>query len=112
MSTISDHDPLSRSAFRFRCSRDIFPPAELAALASRGEHMEALAAGTIPPGSAQDEHFLKVDRDEAEPETVDERAWLRLKGRREFEREESAAAPPEPPENYGIIDWDKEKCWW
>jgi hypothetical protein len=42
----------------------------------------------------------------------DERAWVRLKGRREFEHEQETAPPPPPPEDYGIIEWDKEKCWW
>ena len=37
---------------------------------------------------------------------------LRLKGRREFERDQQAAPPPEQSEDYGIIEWDKEKCWW
>jgi uncharacterized protein YifE (UPF0438 family) len=74
--------------------------------------MEALAAGGIAPASAADEHFLRVDREETEPVTVDERAWLRLKGRREYEREQEAAPPREQAEDYGIIEWDKEKCWW
>jgi hypothetical protein len=56
--------------------------------------------------------FLAVDRDEAEPQTVWERAWVRLRGRREFEREQEVAPPPEQPEDYGIIEWDKERCWW
>ena len=56
--------------------------------------------------------FLRVDREEIEPTNVSERAWLRLKGRREFEKEQEAAPPPEPPQDYGIIEWDKEKCWW
>jgi uncharacterized protein YifE (UPF0438 family) len=113
MSTIQDQPDRSvGAAFRFGCSTDIFPPEEIAALTARGMWMEALAAGRIAPTSPEQEHFLKVDRDDAEPETVDERAWLRLKGRREFERGQARAVPPEPLENYGIIEWDKEKCWW
>jgi hypothetical protein len=67
-------------------------------------------AGAIAPTLPEYEHFLKVDREEVEPATVDERAWMRLKGRREFEREQRS--DPSPPEDYGIIEWDKEKCWW
>jgi hypothetical protein len=44
-----------------------------------------------------------------EPSTLAERAWLRLKGRREFEQEGRVA--PEPAEDYGIIEWDRKKCW-
>jgi uncharacterized protein YifE (UPF0438 family) len=74
--------------------------------------LEALAAGRILPTTPEHEHFLQVDREEAEPTTIDERAWLRLKYRREFEHEQEAAPPPLPPKDYGIIEWDKEKCWW
>jgi uncharacterized protein YifE (UPF0438 family) len=84
---------------------------ELGALTERGHWMEALAAGTIAPATPEHEHFLRVHREEVEPATVDERAWVRLKGRREFEREQETVPPP-PPEDYGIIEWDREKCWW
>lgn len=102
--------------FRFGCSTDVFPLEELSALTARGPRMEALATGAIAPTTPEDEHFLKVDREETAAATLDERAWLRLKGRREyerdFERERAAAPPPPPAEDYGIIEWDKEKCWW
>jgi uncharacterized protein YifE (UPF0438 family) len=74
--------------------------------------MQALAAGTIQPMSQDQEHFLKVDRDEAAPQTVCERAWVRLKGRREYEQEQRIAPPAAPPEDYGMIEWDAERCWW
>ena len=64
---------------------------------------------TRDPG---EEHFLKVDREEAEPETVAERAWVRLKGRREYELEAQITPPPVPAENYGIVEWDADRCWW
>ena len=71
------------------------------------------AARTIRPVTAEQEHFLKVDREEAEPATVAERAWVRLKGRREYEREQGQQAPPPPPpEDYGIVEWDEDRCWW
>jgi uncharacterized protein YifE (UPF0438 family) len=98
--------------FRCGCATDIFPLEELSALNEGGHRLEALAAGHIAPASSEDEHFLKVNREEAEPTTVAERAWLRLKGRREYEREQGEAPPREQPEDYGIIEWDKEKCWW
>ena len=111
--TAKDHDTyLKKRPFAFGCSTHIFPADELHALEEFGNWMEALASGTIKPLTAEHKRFLRVDREEAEPRTLAERAWMRLKGRREFEREEAAAPPPEPPVDYGIIEWDKEKCWW
>jgi uncharacterized protein YifE (UPF0438 family) len=114
---MSNHQPEhveqpKRRPFRFGCSTDVFPPEEIRVLSEHGHWMEALAAGTIAPINPEHEHFLRVDREETEPSNVGERAWLRLKGRREFEREQQMAPPPTPPEDYGIIEWDKEKCWW
>ena len=56
----------------------------------------------------------EVDRDEADPETLCERAWVRLNGRREYERDEQFAPPPASPraEDYGMIEFDKDRCWW
>ncbi|HYV39643.1 MAG TPA: DUF413 domain-containing protein [Gemmataceae bacterium] len=108
-----DHQEwLERRPFRFDCQTEIFPLDELGALTERGCWMEALAAGIIAPATAEHKHFLKVDREEAQPTTLDERAWVRLKGRREYEREQHNAPSATPPEDYGIIEWDKEKCWW
>ncbi len=104
-------DSLRRRTFAFRCSTAIFPADELEALAEYGNSMEALAAGAIQPVTAEQQHFLRVDRDEAEPENVCERAWLRLKGRREYEQEQQIAAP-RPPEDYGMVEWDADRCWW
>jgi uncharacterized protein YifE (UPF0438 family) len=98
--------------FEFKCSTDVFPADELAALWEHGGRLEALAAGTIPPESPADKRFLKVDRGEAEAETLLERAWDRLKGRREFEREQAEAAPKEPAQDYGITEFDHDRCWW
>src|SRR5207247_6669822 len=103
---------LQKRPFAFGCATHIFPADELQILAEEGNWMEALASGTIQPLSPVHKRFLRVDREEAEPQSVAERAWVRLKGRREFEREQAAAPPPEPPVDYGIIEWDKEKCWW
>lgn len=108
-----DHRPfLEQRPFRLDCAPGIFPPDELHALLERGTWMEALASGAISPTTPEQERFLKVDREEAEPVSLDERAWVRLKGRREYEREQRAAPPPDAPEDYGMIEWDKEKCWW
>jgi uncharacterized protein YifE (UPF0438 family) len=104
---------LQRRPFDFGCSTAVFPPEELAALKEYGNWLEALAAGKIKPVTAEQEHFLKVDRDESAPATVCERAWVRLKGRREYEQEEGEPPPPPPPpENYGIVEWDHDRCWW
>lgn len=103
---------LQKRPFAFGCSTNVFPADELEALAEYGNWLEALANGIIQPLTPEQEQFLRVDREEMEPTTLAERAWLRLKYRREFERQQEAAPPREPPEDYGIIEWDKEKCWW
>lgn len=90
----------------------MFPEEEFAALAVVGCTLEALVAGSVRPTTAEQEHFLQVDREEAEPETVAERAWMRLKGRREFERAEQPKAPPDPPKDYGMVEFDADRCWW
>ena len=103
---------LQQRPFAFGCSTDIFPLDELHALTEQGNWLQALATGLIQPVNAEQRRFLKVDREEAEPKSLCERAWARLKGRREFEKEQERVQRPEPAENYGIIEWDKEKCWW
>src|ERR1700733_12494229 len=102
MSTIPpDHQVyLQRRPFAFRCSIAIFPADELEALGDYGNWLEALATGVIQPVTAEQEHFLSVDREEAEPSNICERAWLRLKGRREYEQEQEIAASQPPPEDY------------
>jgi len=108
-----DREGRPRTTFEFGCSTAVFPVDERDALREHGSRLEALAAGSIPPATPEDERFLAVDRDEAEPSTLLERAWLRLKGRREYERERNLAPPPPPPKaDDGIIEWDREKCWW
>ena len=74
--------------------------------------LEALAAGAVRAATPEEKHFLLVDRDEADPETVAERAWVRLKGRREFEQADRGTAPPEPTPDYGMIEFDADRCWW
>ena len=109
----SDHLAyMRRRPFSLGCSAAVFPADELAVLEEYGHWLEALAVGAIRPVTPDQEHFLTVDRGEAEPQTVCERAWVRLKGRREYEREQHAAAPPPTPEDYGIKEWDADRCWW
>ena len=110
---LKDHrTDLEKPEFEFGCSTNVFPADELEALYAHGYRLADLAAGRARPGSAADEHFLRVDREEAEPETVLERAWVRLKGRREYEREQDAAPPPEPAPDYGMVEFDADRCWW
>src|SRR6516162_9111676 len=103
---------LQRRPFPLRCSATIFTPEELQALAEYGNWLEALANGAIKPVTAEQKHFLRVDRGEVEPKTLCERAWVRLKGRREYEHEEQITPPPTPPEDYGMVEWDEDRCWW
>lgn len=98
--------------FVFGCSTAVFPEDEFAALTESGTLLEAIAAGTVRPSTPEQKHFLQVERDEAEPETVAERAWVRLKGRREFERGDEPKPPPEPPKDYGMVEFDADRCWW
>jgi uncharacterized protein YifE (UPF0438 family) len=108
-----DHRAYLGRPFAFGCSTAVFPPDELAALEELGAWLEALAGGAIRPVTPEHRHFLAVDRDEAEPVTLEERAWVRLKGRREFEREQQGAPPPPAPaEDYGMIEFDADRCWW
>jgi uncharacterized protein YifE (UPF0438 family) len=90
----------------------VFPANELKALELHGARFEALASGAAGPTTAEEKHFLLVDREKKEPKTVAERAWLRLKARREYEREQRGSAPPAPPENYGMVEFDADRCWW
>ena len=103
---------LKRRPFAFRCSIAVFPADELQALEEYGNWLDALASGAIQPVTKEQKHFLKVDREEAEPKTVCERAWMRLKGRREYEREQQIAPPQPPAEDYGMVEWDADRCWW
>jgi|SRR6185312_2518141 len=103
---------LQRRPFVFGCSVAVFPPDELQVLEEMGNWLQALAAGQIYPVTAEQKHFLLVDRDEAEARTLAERAWARLKGRRELEAADKPPAPPEPPPDYGMIEFDKDRCWW
>jgi len=99
-----------RRPFEFGCSTAAFPPDELAALAESGALLEALAAGEVKPATADQKHFLKVDRGEAEPETTLELAWERLKARREYEHGQTTAAAP--AEDYDMLEFDADRCWW
>ena len=105
---------LQRRPFVFHCSTAVFPPDELEALMEYGNWLDALAAGTIQPVTPDQVHFLEVDREQANPTTLLERAWVRLKGRREYEREQDQQTTPPgvPAENYGIVEWDADRCWW
>ena len=98
--------------FAFGCDASVFPADEIEVLERLGPRMEALAAGAARPASPEEKRFLRVDREEADPVTVAERAWVRLKGRRAFERERDGTAPPPPPEDYGMVEFDADRCWW
>jgi uncharacterized protein YifE (UPF0438 family) len=113
MSVPSDHlAHLQRRPFVFGCSASIFPADELEALAEFGNWLQALAGGLIQPANAEQERFLRADREELEPDTLLERAWLRLKGRREYEQDQQSAGGTSRPVDYGIVEWDADRCWW
>lgn len=100
--------------FAFGCDVSVFPANEVKALERHGPRLEALASGAALPATAEEEHFLLVDREEVAPATLAERAWLRLKGRREYEREQARAdeTPPPVPDNHGMVEFDADRCWW
>src|SRR5215208_4653034 len=101
-----------RRPFEFGCSTAAFPADELAALAESGALLEALASGEVKPATADQKHFLKVDRGEAEPETVLELAWERLKARREYEHGQTSADRPREAKDYDMVEFDADRCWW
>jgi uncharacterized protein YifE (UPF0438 family) len=101
-----------RRPFAFGCSTAISPLEELESLSDYVNWMEALTPGAIQPVTPEQEHFLRVDREQAEPTTVCGRAWVRLKGRREYEREEIIAPSPAPPKDDGMVAFDADRCWW
>lgn len=98
--------------FAFGCDTTVFPAEELEALQQNGARFEALASGAARPANPEEKHFLRVDREEAEPQTLAERAWVRLKARREYEREQQQALPPAPQPDYGMVEFDADRCWW
>jgi len=98
--------------FVFGCDMSVFPAAEVKALQKNGARFEALASGAARPTTPEAKRFLLVHRDKESPKTVAERAWLRLKARREYEREQKETPPPTPPENYGMVEFDADRCWW
>ncbi len=100
--------------FAFGCDVSVFPANEVNALERYGPRLETLASGLARPANAEEEHFLRVDREETAPTSLVEHAWLRLKGRREYEREQAreASAPSAAPENYGMVEFDADRCWW
>ena len=110
----SSHTPPTKPArpFAFGCDASVFPADEIDVLERLGPRMEALAAGAARPASPEEKRFLRVDREEADPVTVAERAWVRLKGRREYEHEQRGGTPPPPPEDYGMVEFDADRCWW
>ena len=110
----STHTPTTPEAqpFAFGCDVSVFPAAEIAALEKHGPRFEALASGAAKPATPDEKRFLRVDREKEEPKSVAERAWLRLKARREYEREQKGAPPPAAPENYGMVEFDADRCWW
>lgn len=102
----------AQTPFVFGCDLSVFPVEEIRALELHGPRFEALATGAAAPASAAEERFLRVDREEAEPEMLAERAWLRLKGRREYERDQRTTRPPAIPDNHGMVEFDADRCWW
>jgi uncharacterized protein YifE (UPF0438 family) len=99
-------------SFVFGCSTAVFPAEEIAALTEVGLLLEGLASGTVRPATPDQEHFLKVDRGEADPLTVAERAWVRRKARLDFERGDRVKSPQEKPTDYGMVEFDADRCWW
>ncbi|MCS6864974.1 MAG: DUF413 domain-containing protein [Gemmataceae bacterium] len=98
--------------FVFGCDVAIFSEAELQALQRHGARFEALATGQAHPVTPEEKRFIRVHQEKEKPHTLAEKAWLRLKARREYEREQKEKPPPAPPEDYGMIEFDADRCWW
>ncbi len=86
----------------------VFSAEELQVLHRYGFWLEALAEGRIEPTTAAQEQFCLVVRGEAKPQTLHERAWMRLVGRREIE--------PELKREFEVSDpgeeWFKREAHW
>jgi uncharacterized protein YifE (UPF0438 family) len=87
-----DHEALwNRSGYRLGVKGVfMFTERELGLLQRRGHWLEGLDLAAIAPVTVAQERFVKVCRGELRPETEFERAWMKLKGRREFESEPRA----------------------
>jgi uncharacterized protein YifE (UPF0438 family) len=89
---------------------NIFSSDEYAILERYGYWMTALATGKISPITPEQERFIRVDRDDCEPATTFEKAWMKLKARRKFEAEESDAP------HFTVYDaaekWFSRKDWY
>ena len=85
MTVPQDHRQfLARKGLALGCS-NIFPEEELEALQLCGAWLQALDVGAIRPFTDQQRHFVQVAKGKAEPATLYERAWCRLKARQAFE---------------------------
>lgn len=86
----------------------VFSLEEREVLHRYGFWLEALADGRIEPITPAQAHFCSVVRGEAKSQTLHERAWMRLVGRREIE--------PDLKREYEVSDpgeeWFKREAHW
>jgi len=72
-------------AFTIKASLEVFSQEEIEILDRHGEGFERLMAGELSVHTQARVHFLKVCRNEAEPENAYERAWRKYLDRLEWE---------------------------
>lgn len=103
------HELVARKGYALKVLKtEVFKEGELEVLRRYGFWLEALAERKILPSTPAQEHFCRVVRGEAKPETLYERAWMRLVGRREIE--------PELTRDFELADpgeeWFKREAHW
>jgi uncharacterized protein YifE (UPF0438 family) len=87
-----DHrELLKRRDFVLGCDAPNFTSADRDLLMRYGHWLTGLSTGQIQPITPEQEHFVQVAHEEAEPETDFEDAWVKLMERRKFEAADRAA---------------------
>ncbi|MCR9171579.1 MAG: DUF413 domain-containing protein [bacterium] len=88
--TKNDHLEFINSKGRFHvdCNHSIFSNEELETLEKFGYWFEALINGDLDPISEQQEYFIDVFRNNKKPETPEQFAWFKYKGRKALEEKQ------------------------
>jgi uncharacterized protein YifE (UPF0438 family) len=92
-------------SFTIRTSQEIFDSDEIGILKRYGAQFERLMKGERKPRTAEQDRFIRVCRNEVEPQTKYEKVWWKYLRRLEWESDpnnRSASGPPrEAAEGFG-----------
>lgn len=81
MSVREVHRSYLKQRFTLDIGGAVFSPAELELLAKYGNWLKALESGTIHPITREQERFLQVVEEKAEPSNPIEAVWMKYKRR-------------------------------